>query len=138
MTEALYIKCKGALLPADEQSKELFNAMPVGEELLISYKQGRSVQNHKRFFTLVNRTFDWQDEFTNKNVWVYVLKILAGHFYPVIGKNGVTQYVPKSINFNSADEGEFRQFFNKVIQGYLGSDYARGLSNKQLTMVAEY
>ncbi len=59
MTEAVLTKIKGALLPATDDAKELLNAMPVGEELLVSYKQGRSVQNHKRFFSLVNWTYEW-------------------------------------------------------------------------------
>ena len=137
MTEAVLKKVKGALLPANEQAKELLDAMPVGEELLISYKQGRSVQNHKRFFSFFNWTFDWQDEFTNKDIWLYVLKILAGHFHLVIGKNGSKQYAAKSISFD-VDETEFKQVFSKVIEGYLASDYAKGLSDKQLSLIVQY
>jgi len=138
MTEAVLTKIKGALLPANDQAKELLNAMPVGEELLISYKQGRSVQNNKRFFTFVNWTYDWQDTYDSKDIWIYVLKILGGHFHPVIDKKGNTQYVAKSINFGSVDETEFKDFFKNVIDGYLRSDYAQGLTPEQLTLIAQY
>ena len=138
MTEAVLTKIKGALLPANDDAKELLNAMPVGEELLISYKQGRSVQNHRRFFTFVNYTFDWQDRYENKEVWIYVLKILGGHFHPVIDKKGNTQYVAKSINFGAVDETAFKEFFNHVIEGYLASDYAKGLTPEQLTLITQY
>ncbi len=137
MTEAVLTKVKGALLPANDEAKDLLNAMPVGEELLISYKQGRSVQNHRRFFSFVNWTYEWQDSYENKEVWVYVLKILGGHFYPVVGKNGNTQYVPKSISFD-VDEAEFKKVFNNVTNGYLSSDYGKGLSNDQIDMIVQY
>ena len=138
MTEAVLTKIKGALLPANDDAKELLNAMPVGEELLISYKQGRSVQNHRRFFTFVNYTFDWQDTYHNKDIWIYVLKVLGGHFHLVIDKRGNTQYVAKSINFGAVDETEFKEFFNCVIEGYLKSDYAKGLTPEQLTLITQY
>ena len=138
VTQAAFKKTKGALLPADEDARELIAAMPIGEDVLVDYKRGRSVQNHRRFFSFVNHTFEWQDEFDNKEIWLYVLKIRAGHFHPVIGKNGTTQYVPKSINFNSVDETEFKAFFNNVIDGYLQSDYAKNLTDQQLTLITHY
>lgn len=134
----MFKKTNGALLPANEQAVELVKAIPKGEDVLIDYKRGRSVQNHRRFFTFVNNTFDWQDEFENKEIWLHVLKIRAGHFYPVIDKNGGTQYVAKSINFGAMDETEFKEFFNRVVNGYLGSKYAKGVSDEQLTHITKY
>jgi len=136
--KARFKKTNGALLPADQQAKELVDAMPIGEDVLIKYQRGRSVQNHRRFFSFVNDTFDWQDEFETKEIWLYVLKILAGHFDPIIGKNGTTQYAPKSINFSAMDETAFRSFFETVIYAYLGSKYAKLLSNEQMDHIAQY
>ena len=138
MKNGLFKKANGALLPADQDTVDSLNKMPMGEDVLVTYKKGRSVQNHKRFFTFVKSTFDWQDTYENDEVWLHVLKVLAGHYELVVGKNGSTQYVSKSINFGAMDETEFCAFFNRVIDGYLKSDYAKGLSNQQLSMVAMY
>ena len=136
--QAVFKKTNGALSPANEDALKLVQAMPMGEDVLIDYKRGRSVQNHRRFFSFVNDTYDWQDRFENVEIWLYVLKILAGHFYPIIGKNGIKQYAPKSINFSAMDETEFKDFFNRVVNGYLGSQYAQGLSNEQLDHITKY
>ena len=138
MTKAVFRKVNSSLFPCDDESKALFDKLPRGEEVLIEYKLGRSAGNHKRFFSFVRMTFDWQDIYASAEIWRKVLLILGGQFDAVIDKNGKTQSFPKSISWDEMDETEFSTVFDDVIAGYLHSDYGVGLSSEQLDRVVGF
>lgn len=137
--KAPFIKIDGNLIPASDEAREFMASLPVGEELLMDYTIGRSAANHRRFFAFRNLTFDWQDTYHDKEVWRGILLLLGGHFTTVTDKKGNTHLWPNSINWKEMDdEAKFRALFSAIIDGYLKSDYARNLTNEQLTMVVQF
>ena len=138
MAKGNFRKVNESLFPVDDESRELLSKMPRGEEVLIDYTTGRSAKNHRRFFAFVRMTYDWQDVYENADIWRKILLILGGQFDAVIGKKGTVQYFPKSISWDEMDEIEFSASFNKVIDGYLKSDYGKKLSANQVDKVVGF
>jgi len=136
--KAIVRKTNQSLFPADQDAQQIFAQLP-NSEILIDIKTDRSVQNHKRFFAFVNKTFEWQEDYILRDVWRKVLLIRGGHFDTVVDKKNNTHFWAKSISFAElGNETKFKQLFNDVIQGYIKSPYWAGLSSQQQDMVVVF
>lgn len=136
--KAIFTRTQDGLRPASDEAVRVVMQYEIGDEVLIEHKRGRSAANHRRFFAFVNTTFDWQDTYADREIWRKVLEMQGGHFDVVVDLKGNTHYWPKSIAWDELDdEQEFRDLFNRVVQGYLNK-YAGNLSAQQLDMVARF
>ena len=135
--KAVVRKINASLFAVGDDAGEVFARLPKGE-FLISIKTGRSAANHRRFFSFVKTTFDWQERYDNMDVWRKVLLMKAGHFVTVIDKNGNTQLWPESMSFDVLnDENKFRTIFSNAVAAYI-KDYGPGLSDAQVNQVNAY
>lgn len=63
MAELSFIKTSAGLVPHTEHDREIFNKWKLGALITGKFSQVRSYENHKRFFALLNLTFDyWEPE----------------------------------------------------------------------------
>lgn len=165
--KAVFVKTKTGLVPCDEESQKLFEKLGDGELCMVEHTRGRDCNNHRRFFAFRNRTFEMQDVFDNDEVWRKQLHIMAGHFDTVIVPKPkwllkVIEYmkkyltgpkadwvisrienepqvvmIAKSIAYDAMDEFEFRDFFNKAINGFI-QNYGNGITEDELLEVLQF
>lgn len=119
MTEIAMYRQNGTLLPVDMAQADLLMGLPAGEVLKVTAvapRNPRSVQHHRWFFALLKILADNLD-FLNGDVELakeYV-KLGAGHFVYVPGKDGSRVPLTKSISFSAMDQGEFFTFASKAV-----------------------
>lgn len=135
--KTIWTRTHDGLRPASDEAVKVLAQYKPGDEVLLEHKKGRSAGNHRRFFALVNMTFDWQDQYDNPEIWRKVLEIAAGHFDIVIDKHGNTHYWPKTIAWDRLDEDEFRDMFSRVVNAYLAR-YGERLSEAQVNLVVGF
>ena len=119
----------------DADSEKRINGV---QEFIFDYKKNRSAANHRRFFAFIQTAFDMQDTYDNKEVFRKYLEMLAGHFDTVIAaRTGEAMYWPKSINWDSLDEDEFRKLFTEVVNAFLGW-YGQKLDDMQINQLVGF
>jgi hypothetical protein len=134
----IFRKKSGALHPSDDESLQMLAKIPEGDEVVIEHKKQRNAGNHRRFFAFVKVTFDMQDDFEDQEVWRKYLEMCAGHFHTIISpKTGESMYIADSINWESLEETDFKELFNRVINAFI-SRYGQQLDQTQLSMVVGF
>lgn len=99
-----------SLVPSCEMFREDLAGLPEGREVFVNVRRARSPRHHRFFFAALHeicRSGQWDGSV--ETLLIY-LKIGLGHVTVVIGPNGKTYYVPKSIDFASMGEDEFTKF----------------------------
>ena len=102
-------------MPHDEESVATTQKIQMGDTILVDYKRHRNVGNHKRLFSLLNMIVQNTDKYKTVDNLLAVCKLKAGLFETVVSHDGNVVYIPKSINFASLGEDEFKTFFSSVI-----------------------
>jgi len=140
--KAIFRKTNNGFSPDSDEAAALFAKVPTDSYAIVEYIKTRNYRNLKRFFALVNVTFELQDCFTNKEIWRKHLIMLGGHYDEVIISNPKTgetsvQYWPKSIDFESMEETEFQELFSKIVTAYIDR-FGNGLTEDKLLRVIEF
>lgn len=102
-------------IPADEEAKQAFRRWKIGETLKCSVKKPRCYKNHKRYFALLNLTFENQDKYTSFEHFRKAVQIAAGHVDELITLEGEVVLIPKSIAYDALDEMEFGKVFAETM-----------------------
>lgn len=87
--------------------RKTINELTVGDTVCFSFKVPRSGPYHRRFFAIVNRLFDMQEQFVDEKVFLDWLKVGAGHCEFLPGPSGKPMAIPKSIKFEELDQADF-------------------------------
>ncbi|RZI79843.1 MAG: DUF1367 family protein [Rubrivivax sp.] len=95
-----------------------------GDTLEFSWKAPRSPEFHRRHFAVLAKVFDNQETFTDEYEFRKWGEMGAGHYTEVPGPDGVPQRIPKSIDYVSLDDDEFREL-HRSVKDFIRSD--RGL-----------
>jgi len=163
--KATFVKSEKGLVPCDEESQKLFDAVGFGELVMVEHVKTRDYNQHKRFFAFRNRSFEMQDFFDNDEVWRKQLHIMAGHFDTVIvpkpkwylsclkrftkllgasdpavammESQPFTVLIAKSIAYDAMDEIEFEDFFSKAVHGFL-DNYGNGISEEDFMDILKF
>ena len=61
MAELSFIKTSAGLVPHTDQDKEVYNRWKMGAVISGNFKQVRNPQFHRKFFSLLNLTFDYYE-----------------------------------------------------------------------------
>ena len=93
----------------------MFNSIKEDEHILIDYKKHRNIGNHRRLFSMLNMVIYSQDKYNSVDNLLTECKFKAGYFDIHISQNGEQIFIPKSINFASMSEDEFKIFFSSCI-----------------------
>lgn len=111
------------LVPADEEAKQIMRRWKIGETLKCAVRKPRCYTNHKRYFALLNLTFENQEKYRNFEHFRKAVQIAAGHVDELITLDGELLLMPKSISYDALDELEFSKVFAEtmaVCAGILG------------------
>jgi hypothetical protein len=103
------------LVPADEAAKQAVKRWKIGETLKCSVRKPRCYTNHKRYFALLNLTFENQDKYTSFEHFRKAVQIAAGHVDELITLDGEILFMPKSIAYDTLDEMEFSKVFGETM-----------------------
>lgn len=91
--------------------------------ILFSWHEPRSGKYHRRFFALVNRLLETQEQFQDIEHILTWLKVGAGYADLVPGPKGKPVALAKSINFATLDQAEFEPIAQDIIQ-FIRSQHA--------------
>lgn len=104
------------IIPATERDVDRLAAFRVGDMLPVqTHGKPRNGGNHRRFFAMVRFIAENHPLFTTEEDVLVELKLRAGHYREHITSDGEIVYIPKSIDYETLDEVEFREFFDKAI-----------------------
>lgn len=103
------------LVPADAEAKEAVKRWKIGETLKCSVRKPRDYRNHKRYFALLNLTFENQEKYTSFEHFRKAVQIAAGHVDELITLDGEITLMPKSIAYDALDEMEFSKVFGETM-----------------------
>ncbi len=104
------------LVPADEEAKQAVKRWKIGETLKCSVRKPRCYTNHKRYFGLLNLTFENQERYTSFEHFRKAVQIAAGHVDELITLDGEVVLMPKSIAYDALDEMEFSKVFGETMK----------------------
>ncbi len=120
-----FIRRGNALVPADKNAEEWLQAVPEGKEVLIDWRKPRHPENHRHYFAILRLAVEHIDGYDDTDALLDCLKIACNHVRPVMKADGEMIFLPKSINFASLGEEEFKRFKNRslyVLSKLLGFD----------------
>lgn len=103
------------LVPADEAAKQAVKRWKIGETLKCSVRKPRDYTNHKKYFALLNLTFENQEKYTSFEHFRKAVQIAAGHVDELITIEGEIVFIPKSIAYDALDEMEFDKVFRETM-----------------------
>ena len=116
----------------DDEDAELKAKLKPGAIYVADIKEERNPRFHRKYFSLINAAWEMQDErvckyFNNdKEGFRYAVEIAAGYYktiYSITKKEW--QQAPKSIRFDSMDELEFQDLYEKV-KGVIIAEFCYG------------
>ena len=103
------------LIAAYDSDLETIKKLKVGQEYQIDIKQPRNINFHRKFFALINLTFDNQEIYDNIDFMRKELTKACGFYDVFRNHKGNLVYEAKSISFAKMDELEFEQLYNKFL-----------------------
>lgn len=107
------------LTPTDERALrrlvKLTNELQPGQSMGMSYNVPRSREFHARHFAILNRIFESQATFTDDTIFRKWAELGAGYCDWVPGLDGAMQAIPKSIDYATLDDQEFREVHQAVM-----------------------
>lgn len=109
-----FIRRGNVLVPADFHAEDWLKAIPEGKEVLIDWRKPRHPENHRHFFLVLNAACENLPGYPDVESLLDALKIACNHVRPVMKANGDMIFLPKSINFASMGEEEFKRFKNRA------------------------
>lgn len=103
------------LIAAHDSDLELIKKMTTGEMYEFEFKKPRNIKFHRKFFALLNLTYENQQIYNDITRMRKELTKAVGYYESFLNHKGVLVYEAKSISFASMDEIEFSQFYNKFL-----------------------
>lgn len=125
------------LVPLTDDDYDEKKKLKLGRKYTVSVKEARNYDFHKKYFALINLTWEYlneeQEKFFNnsKEVFRKSLEVTAGHCERIFSfkeKNWVD--IPKSVAFDKMDEFEFRDLYDSV-KNVIFSSILRGISEEE-------
>lgn len=120
-----FIRRGNCLVPADFVAEEWLNAIPDGKEILIDWRKPRHPENHRHFMMILSLACEHLENHPDVDSLLDSLKIACNHTRSIMLADGTMYFLPKSINFASLGEEEFKRFKNRalyVLSRILGFD----------------
>lgn len=109
------------LIPLYDADYDQKRKLKIGEVYQVDIKKSRNYELHKKYFSLINAAWDYQNEkrqahFKNSiEQFRKSVEVAAGHCDTVWNiKLKCEVDIPKSISFSNMDELEFRELYENV------------------------
>lgn len=127
----------GLLKPMDEDTRIYINRREPGTVISADIKQARNYEQHKRFFSFLETTFDMQDHFTEPEAYRKWITMKSGYFDTIVTPKGDTLFVAQSISFEAMDEDIFKKLFDTAIDVFI-RELGKGLTDQELLRAIDY
>lgn len=106
----------GSLVPAEDEAAELLAKMPEGKDVVVEVRQARNIRAHRLYWALMGLLADNVEWIPHKEAASVMLKIAVHEVDTIIdGRTGEITYVPRSINFESMEQGRFGRFLDRAL-----------------------
>ena len=118
MSERPPIMCerRGAfLVPCAPMDSDALMRFPTAKRLSVRVTQPRSVPQHRLYWSMLTLVADNLDQPINADDLHEWLKLKLGYARPVRQRNGEIVYVARSIAFDTMEQPEFREFFDRAV-----------------------
>lgn len=108
------------LVPLTDEDYDDKRKLKIGEIYEVTVRQVRNYQFHKKYFALINLSWEYLNEeqqkfFKTKEVFRKSLEITAGHCDVVYSfETKSYHHTPKSISFEKMKEDEFSELYERV------------------------
>jgi len=107
-------KYGNALVPVDDAMAEEFNKLKSGQDYEIQTRKSRNPKFHRKFFALIKLGHDNTQLDMPLDSYRKYITMKAGFFQKFPTRKG--EYIePISIAFDSMDESEFEEVYNRVL-----------------------
>jgi hypothetical protein len=116
MKEVYLIRTIHGLQGADDASEAAIRSFGIGNTIKAKLTLARNLDFHRKVMALIHIAFENQDKYNDFDIFLDVIKILAGHVVFIPGPDNTKIAVTKSISFGKMDELEFREFYKKVFE----------------------
>ena len=110
-----FVKRNGSLHPVDVAADDMMASIPDGKEVILTIRQPRSPEFHRRFFAILRRVCENSDIYQDEEELLSCLKIACGHTKPIQLPNGEVYRLPRSINFASCGQDAFQRFTKRAL-----------------------
>lgn len=111
------IRTLNGAAPADDAAKEVFRKWPIGETRHCDIRRPRAHRSLRRYWGLCKLVYDNCQQFKSPEQVHDYLKIRAGHCTHIVSpKTGEVFLVADSINYDTLDEDQFQEIWQRVIQ----------------------
>jgi len=116
----LYVKKSfGKMEAADEASYEIMKKFKHGEVYKVKIWKPRNIKFHRKFFALLNSSYDIQNKYNTFEAYKYEVLLRAGHYEIHTTLKGVQVPVIKSLKFSDVDDIQFEEIFSNTIDAIL-------------------
>lgn len=119
-----------ALMPSDARAAEAVAKLPLGEDVAVSVKRGRSLHQHRLFWAILQRVAEASKWETPERLLV-ALKVRLGRYDLMQLPNGKVVPVPDSIAFSAMTQDSFQRFMDESI-GLICSEVLPGTDSADL------
>ncbi len=126
-----------SLLPSDVIAEKYINQLNPNQIVKIKISVPRNYENHKRFFSFLNTTFEMQSHFETPEHYRRWLVMKAGYYSTCVAPNGNTMFFADSISFDKMDETTFRELFSECINIFL-KNLGKDMTKDDLMKVIAY
>ena len=99
---------------SDENSAKIFKRFKFGDLAELEHKATRNIKFHRKFFAVLNLTFQNQDITEDKNGFREAVTIEAGFYHYQKQIDGSEIKRANSISFSKMDDIAFEDLYNKV------------------------
>lgn len=116
------------LKPANPEAEEYLSKIGFNDQLTCKITRPRNLMFHKKFFALLGLVFENQELYANRESFRKEIIMRAGFFEKHVHLTGKVSYVAKSMAFDSMDEGQFTELYDKtcaVILKYFWKDMSK-------------
>ena len=98
--------------PVDEQSQKILKRYKVGDLAELEHKATRNVKFHRKYFGVINLTFQNQDITDEQNEFREAVQIAAGYYHYQKQIDGSEIKRSDSISFAKMDDITFESLYN--------------------------
>ncbi len=137
------IKEGQTLHPETFEDKALLGQYEDGDVIRFRIIKGRNLGHHRKFFAMLrfvrfNMPEHLTDAYRNEEQLLDEIKLKVGHSETRYRMDGTEWAKPKSINFESMDQNEFNEFYNRALDVVI-LDIMKGVTREDLiTEIASF
>lgn len=110
--KGLFQRTWSAFEPVDDNAKKIFKRYKLGDTVELEHKAKRNIKFHKKYFAMLNLTFQNQDITDDSKLFRKLVTIAAGYYHWIELIDGTKQKEANSISFDSMDDLEFQDYYN--------------------------